>query len=73
LPWKPPSPQRLYPLDFTKSQKMVMLPWEGRFSNYRVCDGMTVPFTGEVAWVRPEGHKSYFLGTVTTLTYTFSP
>jgi hypothetical protein len=52
---------------------MVMLPWEGRFSNYRVCDGMTVPFTGEVAWVRPEGHKSYFLGTVTTLTYTFSP
>lgn len=54
-------------------KEMVMLPWEGRFSNYRVQDGMTVPFTGEVAWVRPEGRKSYFLGTVTTLTYEFSP
>jgi len=52
---------------------MVMLPWEGRFSNYRVQDGMTVPFTGEVAWLRPEGRKSYFLGTVTALTYEFSP
>jgi hypothetical protein len=52
---------------------MVMLPWEGRFSNYRVQDGMTVPFTGEVAWVRPEGRKPYFLGAVTALTYEFSP
>lgn len=52
---------------------MVMLPWKGRFSNYRVQDGMTVPFTGEVAWVRPEGRKSYFLGSVTKLTYEFSP
>ncbi|MDD5390907.1 MAG: hypothetical protein PHD37_16345 [Gallionellaceae bacterium] len=53
-------------------KEMVMLPWEGRFSNYRVRDGMTVPFTGEVAWVRPEGRKPYFLGSVTTLTYEFS-
>ena len=52
---------------------MAMLPWEGRFSNYRVQDGMTVPFTGEVAWVRPQGRKSYFLGTVTALSYEFSP
>jgi hypothetical protein len=52
---------------------MVMLPWEGRFSNYRMQDRMTVPFTGEVAWVRPEGRKSYFLGSVTRLTYEFSP
>jgi hypothetical protein len=53
-------------------KEMVMLPWEGRFSNYRVRDGMTVPFTGEVAWVRPEGRKPYFLGSVTSLTYEFS-
>ena len=54
-------------------KEMLMLPWEGRWSNYQARDGMTVPFTGEVAWVRPEGHKPYFLGTVTSLTYEFSP
>ena len=54
-------------------KKMVMLPWEGRWSNYQTRDGMTVPFTGEVAWVRPEGRKPYFRGTVTSLTYEFSP
>lgn len=54
-------------------QEMVMLPWEGCWSDYRKRDGMTVPFTGEVAWVRPEGRKSYFLGTVTSLSYEFSP
>jgi len=34
---------------------------------------MTVPFTGEVAWVRPAGRQTYFHGTVTTLTYEWSP
>jgi hypothetical protein len=51
---------------------IVMLPWEGHWSDYRTRDGMTVPFTGEVAWVRPEGRKPYFRGTVTSLTYEFS-
>ncbi|MDP2835118.1 MAG: hypothetical protein Q8Q28_17810 [Pseudomonadota bacterium] len=54
-------------------KEMVMVPWEGSFSNYRVLDGMTVPFTGEVAWVRPEGRKPYFHGAITLLTYAFSP
>lgn len=54
-------------------REMVTVPWEGSWSNYRARDGMTVPFTGEVAWVRPEGRKPYFLGTVTSLTYEFSP
>jgi len=52
-------------------KEMVMIPWEGSWSNYQTRDGMTVPFTGEVAWVRPEGRKPYFLGTVTSLTYEF--
>jgi hypothetical protein len=34
---------------------------------------MTVPSIGEVAWMRPEGRKQYFIGTVTALTYTFYP
>ncbi|WP_114970841.1 DUF6920 family protein [Rhodoferax ferrireducens] len=54
-------------------KEMVMLPWEGSWSNYQTRDGMTVPFTGEVAWMRPQGRKPYFHGTVTSLTYEFSP
>jgi len=54
-------------------KEMVMVPWEGNWSNYQSRDGMTVPFTGEVAWMRPEGRKSYFVGTVTSLTYELLP
>jgi hypothetical protein len=56
----------------TTGEGAVMLPWEGRWSDYRVRDGMLVPHTGEVAWLRPEGRRSYFVGTVTALTYEFS-
>jgi hypothetical protein len=52
---------------------MVMAPWEGRWSDYRMCSGIRVPFTGEVAWMRPEGRRSYFSGTVTSLAFEFSP
>lgn len=52
---------------------MVQAPWEGRFSDYRVRDGMLVPFAGEVAWVRPEGRKTYFKGAVAQIAYEFSP
>ncbi|MGA7181258.1 MAG: DUF6544 family protein [Thiobacillaceae bacterium] len=54
-------------------KEMVMVPWEGNWSDYRLHDGMTVPFTGEVAWMRPEGRKPYFLGAITSLTYEYSP
>jgi hypothetical protein len=52
---------------------VVMAPWEGGFSNFQTRDGMTVPFTGEVAWVRPEGRMPYFIGNVTSLNYEFAP
>lgn len=52
---------------------IVMAPWEGRWSDYRMCDGIRVPFTGEVAWMRPEGRRPYFIGTVTSLAFEFSP
>ncbi|MBT9598892.1 MAG: hypothetical protein IV094_23140 [Vitreoscilla sp.] len=54
-------------------QEMVQAPWEGRFSNYQVRDGMQIPFAGEVAWVRPEGRKTYFKGAVAQIAYEFSP
>lgn len=57
----------------TVGKEMVMLPWEGSWSNYRMRDGVMVPLTGEVAWVHPDGRKPYFKGTVTSLTYGFAP
>lgn len=53
-------------------KKMVMAPWEGNWSNYQTRDGMQVPFTGEVAWMRTDGRKPYFFGTVTALAYEFA-
>lgn len=50
----------------------VIMPWEGRFSGFRRQDGMLIPFYGEVAWITPQGEKSYFRGTVTQLTYRFT-
>ncbi len=52
---------------------MVMAPWEGIWSNYQTYDGVLVPLTGEVAWMRPDGRKPYFVGTVRALTFEFSP
>ena len=52
--------------------QMVMAPWEGNWSDYQLHDGMQVPMTGEVAWMRPEGRKPYFVGSVTSLVYEFA-
>jgi hypothetical protein len=52
--------------------KLVMMPWECRLSDYQVRDGMTVPLTGEAAWISPEGPKPYFRGTITSLSYEFA-
>lgn len=54
-------------------KKLVMAPWEGVWSNYQLHCGVQVPFTGEVAWMRPEGRKPYFIGTVTAMTFEFAP
>jgi hypothetical protein len=48
------------------------LPWEGRFWNYAVRDGMQVPLQGEVAWLAPEGRKPYWRGTIETISYEFA-
>jgi hypothetical protein len=48
-------------------------PWEGTWANHQRVDGMTVPLTGEVAWLLPEGRKTYWRGTVTSLNHEWSP
>ena len=55
------------------NDKVVMMPWECKLSDYEVRDGMAVPTTGEASWVWPEGRRAYFRGTVTSLTYEFAP
>ncbi len=54
-------------------QRMVMQPWEGRWSGHQLRHGMVVPLTGEAAWFTPQGRRPYFRGTVTALTYGFAP
>ena len=50
-------------------KEMLMRPWECGLSDYQVRDGMTVPISGTAAWVLPGGPKTYFHGTVRTLSY----
>jgi hypothetical protein len=44
-------------------------PWQCRFWNYAIREGMRVPLEGEVAWLLPEGAKPYFRGRITKLSY----
>lgn len=48
-------------------------PWQCRFWNYAVRDGMRVPTEGEVTWILPEGAKPYWRGKTTALTFEFAP
>jgi hypothetical protein len=52
--------------------KVVPTPWEGRWSNYELRDGMQVPMDGVVAWLLPEGPKPYWRGRITRLEYEFA-
>jgi hypothetical protein len=54
-------------------KQLVMAPWEGIWSNYQLRDGVQVPLSGEVAWMRPEGRRPYFVGTVTALAFELAP
>ena len=54
-------------------KEMLMRPWECGLSDYQVRDGMTVPISGTAAWVLPDGSKTYFHGTVKSLTYEWAP
>lgn len=52
--------------------KTVPTPWQGRFWNYALRDGMQVPLDGEVAWGLPQGAKPYWRGRITELRYEFA-
>jgi hypothetical protein len=53
--------------------KVVMMPWEGRMSNYQERDGMLVPLAGEAAWVPSGARKPYWRGAIVSIAYEFAP
>jgi hypothetical protein len=57
----------------TVGREVVMTPWEGRWFDFELRDGMRVPMRGEVAWLTPQGRRPYWRGTVTALRYEFAP
>jgi len=56
----------------TVGRTVVPTPWQGRFWNYAMRDGIRVPLDGEVGWLLPEGTKPYWRGRITTLSYEFA-
>jgi len=56
----------------TVAGEVTPTPWEGRWSNYELRDGMLIPLEGEVAWRLPEGPKPYWRGGITRLSYSHS-
>jgi hypothetical protein len=49
--------------------QIVLMPWEGRMSNYQERAGMRVPLTGEAAWLSDGSRKPYWRGTLTSAHY----
>jgi hypothetical protein len=52
--------------------KMIAMPWAGRFCDYTVQHGMSIPLKGEVEWERPDGAWLYYKGQVTAIDYEFA-
>jgi hypothetical protein len=52
--------------------RVVPTPWEGRWADYQLRDGMRVPTSGEVAWLTADGRKAYWQGQITSLSYEFA-
>lgn len=51
---------------------MTYAPWQGRFSNYAERAGLLVPLESEVAWMLPDGPKTYYRSLMTNVKYDFA-
>jgi hypothetical protein len=49
-----------------------MSPWEGRWKDWVVRDGMRVPLAGEAAWLLLGGRRTYWRGRVSKMRYRFT-
>jgi hypothetical protein len=50
----------------------IPTPWEGRWSRYELREGMRIPIEGEVAWLFPDGPKTYWRGRITGIRFEFA-
>lgn len=50
----------------------VATPWQGRFWDYQLRDGMLIPLEGEVAWLLPAGPKPYWRGRIQRIEYEYT-
>lgn len=51
---------------------LVSTPWQGRFGDYELRDGMLVPLEGKVEWLLAEGSKTYWQGHVESIQYEYA-
>jgi hypothetical protein len=49
----------------------VPTPWQGRWWDYEHREGMSIPRSGEVEWLLPEGPLVYWRGRTTALVYEY--
>lgn len=52
--------------------EQVSTPWQGRFWDYEIRDGMLVPLEGEVTWLLSDGAKPYWRGRIQRIEYEVS-
>jgi hypothetical protein len=52
--------------------EQVATPWQGRFWNYELRDGMLVPLSGEVEWLLEEGPHPYWRGHIQQVEYEYA-
>ncbi len=51
--------------------KYVKYPWEGRFKNYQVFNGVKIPTEGEVGWYLPEGWWIFWKGKIVNTEFNY--
>lgn len=54
----------------TRYRDKEMIPWEGRFDDYRQFDDVRLPTRGEVGWIEPAGRFVYWRGHITAVKLT---
>lgn len=47
--------------------RVVPTPWQGRFRDYRVFNGMLLPSEGDVGWILNRNEKTYWRGRITSI------
>ncbi|GAB4337795.1 MAG: hypothetical protein Kow0037_21110 [Calditrichia bacterium] len=52
--------------------ELVETPWQGRFWDYELRDGMLIPLDGEVEWLFSDGSKPYWRGRIQRIKYEFA-